>query len=69
MNHLHHHHGCDHLQIRHCNICDVTYCVNCKKEWGVRSYSFNYYNGLQNAGGGGGSYQVGYNGLGSGHSH
>lgn len=70
MNHNHYHnHGCDHSHVVHCSVCDVTYCVNCKKEWGVRTYSFNYYNQLQGIGGGGG-YSVGYqNALGGGHTH
>lgn len=37
MLHNHHTHGCQHYNIQHCKICDVTYCVDCKKEWGTRT--------------------------------
>jgi hypothetical protein len=34
-----HHHHCLHFTLGYCAICDVTYCRNCGREWGVRQYT------------------------------
>lgn len=31
----HAHEHCTHVSLKFCEHCDVTYCLDCKKEWGV----------------------------------
>ena len=31
--HNHNHFECIHM-VRHCKHCDVTYCINCNRQWG-----------------------------------
>lgn len=33
---------CDH-ELKYCQVCDVTYCVKCKREWGIYRTWFPYY--------------------------
>jgi len=33
---------CEHKNLKFCSVCDATYCVDCKKEWGTGSTWYPY---------------------------
>ena len=42
MNHEHKEQVCEHSRIEWCKICDITYCMNCAKEWKQQVYYWTY---------------------------
>ncbi len=40
----HNHCGCNHVNIKYCIVCNVTYCADCGQEWGNGwNYPSTYY--------------------------